>query len=56
MSRPEASSRLYKGVAGNGVSSPKTGRPGGHVRTCCKVRSATPAVSLSMPMMNEVIA
>src|SRR5580704_5635467 len=48
VSRPAASNRLYKGVAGNGVSSPKMGRPGGHVRTCCKVRSATPGVSLSM--------
>jgi len=38
VSRPAASSLLYKGVAGNGVSRPKIGKPGGQVRTCCKVR------------------
>ena len=35
VSRPAASSRLYSGVAGNGVSSPKMGkprRPGAHLR------------------------
>ena len=56
VSRPAASSRLYSGVAGNGVSSPKMGRPGGQVRTCDSVRSATPVVSLSMPKMNDVMA
>src|SRR5713226_561549 len=32
------------------------GRPGGQVRTCWSVRSATPDVSLSMPKINDVIA
>ena len=56
VSRPATSSRLYSGVAGKGVSSPKMGSPGGHVRTCDRVRSATPVVSLSMPKMKDVIA
>ena len=30
--RPSSCSRLYSGVEGNGVSWPKTGKPGGQVR------------------------
>src|SRR5712692_1870330 len=54
--RPAFSSRLYSGVAGKGVSRPKIGRPGGQVRTCSRVRSAAPTVSLSMPKINDVMA
>jgi hypothetical protein len=43
-------------VPGNGVRALKTGSPGGHISICCRVRSATPAVSLSSPNMNQVIA
>ena len=56
VNRPATSNLLYSGVAGNGVSNPKIGNPGGQVRISCKVRSATPTVSLSMPKINEVIA
>src|ERR1039458_9519975 len=54
--RPAFSRRLYNGVAGKGVRRPKIGKPGGQVRTCSRVRSATPTVSLSMPKINDVIA
>ena len=54
--RPANSRRLYNGVAGNGVSKPKMGRPGGQVWTSFKVLSATPVVSLSIPKIKEVMA
>src|ERR1700719_2396823 len=56
VSLPTFSRRLYNGVAGKGDSRPKIGRPGGQVRTCSRVRSAAPTVSLSMPKINDVIA
>src|SRR6202040_3860912 len=56
VSRPAASSLLYRGVAGSGVINPKIGSPGGQVRISFSVRSATPGVSLSMPKIKEVMA
>src|SRR5216683_373816 len=56
VSRPAASSFLYRGVAGSGVINPKIGSPGGQLRISFRVRSATPGVSLSMPKINEVMA
>src|ERR1700730_11311662 len=54
--RPAAYNLLYNGVAGSGNIKPKIGNPGGHVRISCKVRSATPVVSLSIPKIKDVIA
>src|SRR6266404_6202586 len=56
VSRPAASSLLYRGVAGSGVIKPKIGSPGGQERISLRVRSATPGVSLSMPKITEVMA
>src|SRR6266446_2473531 len=56
VSRPAASSFLYRGVAGRGVIKPKIGSPGGQLRISLSVRSATPGVSLSMPKIKEVMA
>src|SRR5207249_1440159 len=56
VSRPAASSFLYRGVGGRGVIKPKIGSPGGQLRISFSVRSATPGVSLSMPKIQEVMA
>src|SRR5713226_8004192 len=56
VSRPAASSFLYRGVAGRGVIKPKIGSPGGQVRISFRVRSATPGVSSSMPKIKEVMS
>src|SRR2546429_1796364 len=53
VSRPAASSFLYRGVAGRGVIKPKIGSPGGQLRISFSVRSATPGVSLSMPKIRS---
>src|SRR6184192_2565281 len=56
VSRPAASSFLYRGVAGRGVIKPKIGSPGGQLRISFSVRSATPGMSLSMPKIKDVMA
>src|ERR1051325_1812041 len=42
--RPSSCKRLYSGVEGNGVSWPNTGKPGGHVRICCSIRTWPPGL------------